>query len=155
AHDSDSVLVQDLFLLMQNMQIDMTLFFRALADIDLNAASLTPFESAFYDQALRNEHGSEFLDWLSRYAARIKEQDESAEIRRSRMNEVNPLYVPRNWLAQQAIDAAEQGDASELHVLTEVLKDPYQQQAGRERFAQRRPEWARNRAGCSMLSCSS
>jgi len=71
------------------------------------------------------------------------------------MNAVKPLDVPRNWLAQQAIEAAEQGDDTELHVLLNVLRNPYTEQAGRERFALPRPEWARNRAGCSMLSCSS
>lgn len=155
AYDSDTVLVQDLFLLMQKMQMDMTLFFRKLADLDLNAVSLAPFEPVFYDESLRNEHEGEFNDWLSRYAARINEQDEPGYIRRDRMNAVNPLYVPRNWLAQQAIDAAEQGDAGELNLLMNVLRNPYQVQAGCERFALPRPEWARNRAGCSMLSCSS
>ncbi len=153
--ESDSVLVQDLFLLMQKMQIDMTLFFRKLADVDLNVVSLEPFDSVFYDPSLRDEHHDQFNGWLSRYAARINEQDEPHEARRDRMNAVNPLYVPRNWLAQQAIDAAEQDDASELHTLMEVLRNPYSEQAGRERFALPRPEWARNRAGCSMLSCSS
>ena len=155
ANESDSVLVQDLFRLMQKMQMDMTLFFRKLADVDLNAVSLEQFDSVFYDPLLRDEHHDPFIGWLSRYVARIKEQDEPADIRRARMNAVNPLYVPRNWLAQQAIDAAEQGDASELQTLMKVLRHPYAEQTGRERFALPRPEWARNRAGCSMLSCSS
>ena len=155
AKESDSVLVQDLFRLMQKMQIDMTLFFRKLADIDIHAVSTEIFESVFYDLSSREKHCGEFSDWLVRYAARIKEQDEPGETRRDRMNAVNPLYVPRNWLAQQAIDAAEQGDAAELHSLMEVLRNPYKEQTGRERFALPRPEWARNRAGCSMLSCSS
>lgn len=153
--DGDAVLVQDLFRLMQKLQIDMTLFFRTLAVIDLNAVSLLPFEPVFYDIDLRNSDGSDLLDWLARYASRIGEQEEPGSARRDRMNAVNPLYVPRNWLAQQAIDAAEQGDATELHALMEVLRNPYAEQTGRERFALPRPEWARNRAGCSMLSCSS
>jgi len=83
------------------------------------------------------------------------EKDGAFETRRERRNAANPLYVPRNWLAQRAIDAAEQGDATELNLLMEVLRKPYLEQAGCERFALPRPEWARNRAGCSMLSCSS
>ena len=71
------------------------------------------------------------------------------------MEKANPLYVPRNYLAQQAIDAAEQGDLSELNVLCEALRAPYTERPEFARFALRRPEWARVRAGCSMLSCSS
>ena len=155
AKENDTLLTQDLFRLMQKMQIDMTLFFRKLADLDLEMVSLQSFDSVFYDSSLRHEHQDELKAWLSRYANRITEQNEPHEARRERMNAVNPLYVPRNWLAQQAIDAAEQGDASELHALMEVLRNPYAEQAGRDRFALPRPEWARNRAGCSMLSCSS
>jgi len=153
--DSDAVLMQDLFRLMQRMQIDMSLFFRTLASVDLNATSTELFSPVFYDDTLRENHAGELVDWLSRYSARIAQQNEPDEVRRERMNAVNPLYVPRNWLAQKAIDAAEQGDASELHVLMKVLENPYLEQAGCERFALPRPEWARNRAGCSMLSCSS
>ena len=72
------------------------------------------------------------------------------------MNRVNPKYVLRNYLAQQAIDALEQGDASVMERLDGACCErPYDEQPGHEELAGRRPEWARHKPGCSALSCSS
>jgi uncharacterized protein YdiU (UPF0061 family) len=56
---------------------------------------------------------------------------------------------------QQVIEATEKGDRQALPELLEVLRHPYTEQPGRERFAAKRPEWARVKPGSSMLSCSS
>lgn len=110
---------------------------------------------AFYDPARRALVEAELLAWLAEHGARVLAEGRPAADRRAAMNRVNPLYVPRNYLAQQAIDAAEAGDLAELETLLEVLRRPYDEQPGRARFAARRPDWARDRPGCSMLSCSS
>lgn len=132
----------------------MTLFFRGLIDVDTRAPDPAPLAPAFYDEAKRAAGEPALRDWLARWATRL-DGDADPAARRERMRLANPRYVLRNYLAQQAIDRATAGDTSELHELLDVMRRPYDDQPGRERFAERRPEWARSKAGCSMLSCSS
>jgi uncharacterized protein YdiU (UPF0061 family) len=153
--DEDLALMAALHELLVSAEVDMTLFFRALADIDLDAPTLAPFRDAFYDEAKQRDAESALMEWLERYSARVRRDGSLPALRRARMHAANPRYVLRNYLAQQAIDRAEQGDDAGIHELLDVLRRPYDDQPGREQFAQRRPDWARNRAGCSMLSCSS
>jgi uncharacterized protein YdiU (UPF0061 family) len=153
--DADVALMQDLHALMASAEIDMTLWFRALADIDPARPTLQSMDDAFYDEAKRRETEPALADWLVRYAARLIDDPLSADVRRARMRAVNPRYVLRNYLAQQVIDQASAGDPSGIRKLLDVMRHPYDDQPGHEAFASRRPDWARHKAGCSMLSCSS
>ena len=153
--DSDGDAMRALQGLLQAGEVDMTLFFRGLADLDPQAPSLDVVADAFYDEAARDDVRARLEAWLQQYAARLRETGEPAADRRARMHAANPKFVLRNYLAQQAIDRAEAGDPDAIAELLDVMRRPYDEQPGREVFAARRPDWARTKAGCSMLSCSS
>ncbi|MDX1605815.1 MAG: YdiU family protein [Candidatus Competibacterales bacterium] len=164
-HDAEvhGPLIAELLELLERVETDMTLFFRGLAEFDPAAAGETeaqalpaPLEAACYAPgSLDREHCSRTAAWLRRYADALDRAGVTEDARRQRMNRVNPRYVLRNYLAQLAIDAAGQGDFSVIEELQAVLRRPYDEQPGMERYAAKRPEWARHRPGCSMLSCSS
>lgn len=153
--DADLALMADWLTLLHDGEMDMTLAFRGLIDLDPQAPRLAVLEEAFYSEARREAVLPALQQWLHRYAARLQADALDPVQRRERMAAANPLYVLRNWLAQEAIELAGQGDLSGVHTLQEVLRRPYEVQPGREHYAAKRPEWARNKAGCSMLSCSS
>jgi len=154
----DDELKDRLFELLGAAETDFTLFFRNLAKVPLDAASdeaLTqPLLGAFYAPPAEDLL-KRWAAWLRRYAARVQADDIDRERRLAGMNRVNPKYVFRNYLAQLAIDALENDDASVLERLMRVLERPYDEQPQHGELAARRPEWARHRAGCSALSCSS
>lgn len=153
--DGDDALFAELQRVLQAGEMDMSLFYRRLGEVDAAAPAVEAFAEVFYDELRRDAVAADFAAWLKRYAARVQTQALPAAQRKTRMDAVNPRYVPRNYLLQQAIEAAEEGDLSGVTELLEVFRQPYAEQPGRERFAARRPEWARNKAGSSMLSCSS
>jgi uncharacterized protein YdiU (UPF0061 family) len=148
---SDDELLSDLFALLYEVETDFTLFFRNLSRVSAESAERAPLEEAFYSRP-PPEHLAALESWLRRYAGRSKTAPRD---RAERMNRVNPKYVFRNYLAVQAIEALERGDASLMERLLEVLERPYDEQPAHHALAARRPEWARHRAGCSALSCSS
>lgn len=153
--DADLDLMQDLHGWMAAARMDMTLTFRGLADVDPVRPDLVPLETAFYDNGLRERHDEGLRAWLSRYAERVRRDPLDAATRRALMDAANPRFVLRNYLTQQVIDRAEQGDCSGIAELLDVMRRPCQAQPGHAAYAARRPEWARDRPGCSMLSCSS
>ncbi|WAT16110.1 protein adenylyltransferase SelO [Xanthomonas fragariae] len=153
--DEDLQLIDALRALMREAEMDMTLTFRGLIDLSPEHPDPAQLRDAFYDEDKRIADAPQLQQWLHRYAARLLQDTLSPDQRRSRMRLANPRYVLRNYLAQQAIDRAEQGDPSGVQELLEVMQYPYDDQPGCEAFAARRPDWARDRAGCSMLSCSS
>lgn len=153
--EDDAPLLQDLLALLQDFEADMTLFYRALGERDADAPPDAALLDAFYGDAAAERAGPALAAWLRRYAARVARDPLDPTRRRERMRQANPRYVPRNWLLQEAIDAATAGDLAPLHALQDVLRRPCEDQPGREAYARKRPDWARERAGCSMLSCSS
>ena len=157
----DQLLVDRLHELLRMKETDMTLFYRQLyhlARLSPEAASeadivslLTP--ALYQPDALDEKYRIAAVNWVRTYHQRIRASSRS-DI--EGMNLMNPKYVPRNYLAQLAIDRAEsEGDSSLLEELLDTLRRPYEEQPERQHLAGKRPEWARHRAGCSMLSCSS
>ena len=161
----DKEIEAGLYKVLRLTETDMTIFFRNLALIDADAALTegcrfeevaSPLAEAYYaPDDVSESTKADTLAWLQRYARRVQADSLDEEARRARMNAANPKYVLRNYIAQLAIDEAEKGDASRVEETLDVLRRPYEEQEGKEEFAEKRPEWARHRPGCSMLSCSS
>lgn len=146
----DKTLVTDLWQLMGDSQIDMTLFFRRLIEAGSGSPDTNFIAECSYLPSINSE---KWQPWLERYIDRTKTQNSGQ--RAGLMSAANPVYVLRNYMAQEAIDLAEKGDYSRIETLLELLSNPYQVQTGMEQFTEKRPDWALNKAGCSQLSCSS
>jgi uncharacterized protein YdiU (UPF0061 family) len=100
-------------------------------------------------------HVAAGLAWLQRWHARVQGEPGGAAAAAAAMDGANPKYVLRNWLAQEAIDAAQAGELGRVQRLLDVLRRPFDEQPEHEDLAQKRPEWARTKPGCATLSCSS
>lgn len=152
--EQDQQLFSDLESLMIVEETDMTIFYRLLASTpeltykDLNQAYYSP-----------ESHSSDFIlavnKWLEKYQQRLAQDSQPFVQRQASMNAVNPKYVFRNYLAQQAIDKADLGDFSMVQELLELFRNPYDEQLDMQHYAAKRPDWAKTKVGCSMLSCSS
>jgi uncharacterized protein YdiU (UPF0061 family) len=144
AEEDDADLIARLLQLMQNSAVDYSLFFRRLGEESADIA-VSRLRDDFVDML-------GFDAWADTYKARIAHEPATTqEDRRTRMHAVNPLYILRNYLAQRAIEAAEQGDYSEVRRLHQVLCTPFEEQPGMDSYAQRPPDWGKH----LEISCSS
>ncbi len=162
--ETDNDICKELLALLAEVETDMTIFYRKLAviDVDIKINELTdeqlirPLLDAYYRfDAVSDSYKSHIASWLRKYILRIQKEGTKQADKLQRMNAVNPKYVLRNYLAQLAIDKAELGDFSMVTELLDVMRYPYEEQVDKEQYAKKRPDWARQKAGSSMLSCSS
>jgi uncharacterized protein YdiU (UPF0061 family) len=157
--DAAQDMMAEAYALLQECALDYTLFFRALADLPEvlpeSGSIIAMLGDVTYDEARVEVHRAALEAWLRRWHASVDMAVDTHAARRARMHAVNPRFVLRNYIAQQAIELAEAGDESMVETLLDVLRRPYDEQPEHAVLMQRRPEWARNKAGASMLSCSS
>jgi uncharacterized protein YdiU (UPF0061 family) len=139
--NADESLINELLVMMANDRVDYTLFFRKLCDFSEQNQSLRDY---FIDR-------DKFDLWSRRYLLRLDAQDLSDEQRQQKMQQVNPAYVLRNYMAQEAIKAAENGDFSEVELLLTILKNPFISRPEAEKYAGLPPDWASE----ITVSCSS
>jgi serine/tyrosine/threonine adenylyltransferase len=141
----DGALFDAMFTLMQNSHVDFTLFFRRLGNLQVdNATADEPLRDLFIDR-------SAFDAWAGKYRERLRQENSVDQARASAMHAVNPKYVLRNYLAQVAIDKAQEKDFSEVARLLSVLERPFDEQPENERYAELPPDWASQ----LEVSCSS
>jgi uncharacterized protein YdiU (UPF0061 family) len=152
----DLELIQNLEENLQLTAIDMTIFFRLLSNFTENTAGLKMIEEAFYNlNELTDPIKNNWNTWFDKYRNRLQGETQSHQQRKQKMDAVNPKYVLRNYMAQLAIDAADKKNYSLINELFELLKKPYSEQPEQRKWFAKRPDWAKDKIGCSMLSCSS
>ncbi|MDC0535188.1 YdiU family protein [Francisellaceae bacterium] len=154
-------LVRNLLQILQSHETDFTIFFRNISKISElphsnDDALFNIVKDSFYDIDKMSKYTKrDILSWLNEYDQIIRNDDEADQSRSLNMNKTNPKYILRNYMVQQAIDDAEKNDYTIIYELMDLMKKPYDEQPKYDKYFAKRPEWARNRAGCSMLSCSS
>jgi uncharacterized protein YdiU (UPF0061 family) len=141
----DDKLFESMFALMQGSHVDFTLFFRRLGDLLLdNPQADEPLRDLFIDRPA-------FDAWAVQYRNRLRQENSLDGERQVRMHAVNPKYVLRNYLAQVAIEKAQNKDFSEVARLLSVLEKPFDEQPENEHYAELPPDWA----STLEVSCSS
>jgi uncharacterized protein YdiU (UPF0061 family) len=152
----DSELIKLVEKTLSTIKPDMTLFYQYLIDLPIEAGSkediINHFSQIFYNE-LNEKQGEQFSDLIQVYQKRIQNEDGSRASIIEEMKKANPRFVLRNYLLHQAIEALEKGDNQLFLELQDAIKTPYSNNA--DQFFAKRPDWATQKAGCSMLSCSS
>jgi uncharacterized protein YdiU (UPF0061 family) len=156
--DSDESLIYELEQMLKTAEVDMTIFFRLLSNVNKNtdiSLIIDVISPSFYQDDIDDDAEAKIASWFEKYINRLGGEVTTNEERQTKMNSTNPKYVLRNYMAQLAIDEADKGNYGLIHELHQLLKRPYDEQIEHEKWYAKRPDWARRKVGCSMLSCSS
>jgi serine/tyrosine/threonine adenylyltransferase len=155
-NSAETDFIVELEQLLYQSEMDLTLFFRNLNKFDENNPQefWTLLQASSYSENLESLRGKWNI-FLAVYAENLIAENREKSERIAQMNLVNPKYVLRNYMAQLAIDAADAGDYSIVDELFNLLLKPYDEQPESEKWFTLRPDWAKTKVGCSMLSCSS
>lgn len=129
AQDGDVELIERLLQAMHDSQVDFTNLFRGLSSVStLASAQEVYLRDYFIDRPAIDQ-------WLADYIKRLKSESSNDLERKRRMDLVNPKYILRNYLAQRAIEKAQEKDFSEIATLLKILENPFAEQAEYEAYA--------------------
>ena len=155
-NEEDASLITDFEKVLAPLKPDMTIFYQLLIDLPLGLEGeeevISHFRDSFYREPEKVER-EELHQLIRNYIGRIKRNTCSREDSLKRMRESNPRFILRNYLLHQAIEELEKGQDGLFKKLQEAIKEPYSRKF--DEFFAKRPDWASQKAGCSMLSCSS
>jgi len=151
---------EELFSLFENclqlIKPDYTIFFQLLMSLPVDISSAEEvsahFNESFYKSLSPAETESLFT-LIKAYIERLNKNTCSREEGLKKMKTANPRFILRNYLLHQAIEELEKGNSELFNKLNKALKSPYSNNF--DEFFAKRPDWASQKAGCSMLSCSS
>ncbi|WP_394205505.1 YdiU family protein [Shewanella waksmanii] len=140
--DFDLALIGELTMMLEQSQLDYTQSLRRFSYID--------------PQATRSDWADDFVDrsrfdsWWQQYRQRLGDIAD-VSVWQAQRSAVNPKYILRNYLAQEAIVAVEEGDLQPLHQLQQLLTQPYDEHPDLAHYAERPPKWGQG----LIMSCSS
>ncbi|MCO5143171.1 MAG: YdiU family protein [Oligoflexia bacterium] len=151
----DEELKLQLFSLLENLEIDFTLFFRLLSKIikkEIDSASF--LQKSSYKKITETD-----LDtlnfWLKAYQNRMLKEERSIEDISLNMKKVNPAIIYRNYMTHLICEDLSQGTLNRAEELFAIIQDPFNEKWESTNWFIKRPDWANQTPGCTMLSCSS
>lgn len=141
---------------MRSTEVDFTIFYRLLMTLRQNNFNRDHLKPSFYGTPT-SESLKLLEEWLHLYRTRIANESKSNDEAQTLqiMRRTNPVFTLRNYIVQYALDQLAAGDRTELDRVHLALHNPYEENELTLGYFKLRPDWAKTRAGCSMLSCSS
>ncbi|MCX2740970.1 protein adenylyltransferase SelO [Pontibacter anaerobius] len=141
---------------LSSVKPDMAIFFQLLIDLPLYMGSAQEvaehFKESFYDELSQEQH-QQLYTLIESYLDRLNKNTITRKVSQELMRKTNPRFILRNYLLHQAIEELEKGETALFEKLQKAIREPYSDKY--DEFFAKRPEWATQKAGCSMLSCSS